>query len=369
MYQFNSSTTSVKNVTELLEKGKSLNSILRKDISTKSIRLVNPNTLEIDGVSCEMTNDAFMSFCKALGITKQSNLVLQNTFESEFSNLINTINNSLKTDKIITLIINTDSFKILDVLNGGSPMSYNSFTNLVNDFFDKNPTFQVKSYDITNELFRLNIINPNLDINPFDSGNDIFNGGLSLEYYHNRVQICNFYERLVCSNGMRVIDKENQIVLKNSTSNDYGIVLDKMRKFKLSTDSISKFNSTIRRLKNTEASYDELSLIHSNLGANINFEANPRLLDDATNLKYIIEKYENSGITYEKLLLNSKKAHTNVNLYDAINNFTDIVSHPNEAKVKFENEKSKLKLDMFLNNMINKKEFDFEMKELPNVFA
>lgn len=208
-----------------------------------------------------------------------------------------------------------------------------------------------------NHRFDVTLLNPSIDIDIFKNGNDIWHGGQSLTFNEVGFRTNPFFERLVCSNGMR--------------AKDYGFVASVHQ----SKFNIAKIADEIRKAINIDGQYymDMIISASNHLSKNqtsiAEFESFKQFfvkrMEENPSYYKIIDKFFNDKPFYKSYGINiaekSRKwkstANSGVNAYDFFNMLTWIASHEKESGIL---SKDAIDLQLATSNYLFKKEMDLE---------
>jgi len=195
--------------------------------------------------------------------------------------------------------------------------------------------FNELSFNEKDQTFDLSILNRDSKIDVLNNGQDIWNGGNSFTFNPVSFSTTPFFERLICTNGMRSRQHGFGANIQQTRFN-----IDKISKILQESiqEGTEKLNdiiaSSCQHLSSNNVSLGEFYAFRNHF---LNDEDNPNFLK-------IAGKYFNDGPIYKAYGMNlaekSKKwkstANTGINAYDFFNLITWIASHPNHTGISNE---------------------------------
>jgi hypothetical protein len=208
-----------------------------------------------------------------------------------------------------------------------------------------------------NHRFDVTLLNPSIDIDIFQNGKDIWHGGQSLTFNEVGFRTNPFFERLVCSNGMRAKDFGFVASVHQSKFN-VAKIADEIRKA-INIDG-QKYMDMIITASN-HLSKNNASIAEFERFKNFFFKK----MEDNPSYYKIIDKFFNDQPFYKSYGVNiaeksnkwKSTANSGINSYDLFNMLTWIASHEKESGIS---SKDGIELQLAASNYLFKKEMDLE---------
>ncbi len=286
------------------------------------------------------------------------------------------VSNKIKTSQQETVLIAQydDAGKIVNIhnknLNKKRPddLRLRNYVDMICDeLAQSDQTYQLNSLGFMPETHRFDIslLNPSIDIDIFGNGKDIWHAGNSFTFNELGFKTMPFFERLVCSNGMR--------------SRNYGFGANVHQ----SRFNVAKIADEIRKAINSDITLhmEMISLASQHLNSNnasiAEFERFRNFFvkksEDNPSYFKIIEKYFNDQPMYkaygENIAEKSNKwkstANSGINAYDLFNLQTWIASHENESGIT---PSDAIELQIAASNFFFKNNLDLEDIAQPKAF-
>lgn len=361
-------------------KEKALNhSVVRKVTTLSNLTLVDNNTVGYGGVEFEMTDEAFKSLVKILGL---SNGILEtiskNLGENVSSKLLSmmkaAISNTSDKNKVC-LLINKQTAKIVGFTKTAEAvLSNNAFFSLFEQTMNNHNGMEIKNMGITESgNIELSVTNTNWEFNVGGLNDEYFNSGLVFINTPDSTIVNPFNERLICTNGMITTEKGLSMILKNTDANSVSGFFEAVTNLKGIGSFEAEFKHRIVRMIDTVASYDEVlkvrSVVEYNI-ANIKDSDTRNMVETFIPTSYIKQAY----LEQKKIDLNTvdksnyKKIKTMLNVWDLVNKLTDLSSHPAQYGLALTHGNSSIfELQKAAGELAFKKQYDLECG-VPQIF-
>lgn len=216
-------------------------------------------------------------------------------------------------------------------------LNYDSRIDSLIDAIMSNSTHNLQTINFNNQTCQVEVNAALLD--QVDCGlGDLWNFGTSTTVGALNQQFKQFFNRLICTNGMTT---SQGIAYRNSNNNTN--IGKQFLKYSSSREAISAIKPRVDRLRNCRASLYEVKLIADSLSK----EDKSTFFPQYANMR---QEFAERGYNIEKL--NSKQTrfmYTDENLYDVFNLATNLASHQREViGVKASAELNKAAGDMFV---------------------
>lgn len=357
-------------------KDKALNhSVVRRVISLKDITLVSETIIEYSGVQFIITESAFKSLVKILGLSNGFlETISKNLGEEVSSKLLTMMKTSLSntTDKnSVCMLVDKSTLKIINFTKAAdSILSNNAFFTLFEQTMENHTGMHIKNMGITEEgNIELSVLNDNWEFNVGGKGT-----GLNDEYFKSGLVFINtptqtivnpFNERLVCTNGMVVSHEGLSLILRNTDTNSVNGFFDAVRNLKGTANFEQVFKQRIIKMMDTQASYGELLDIRKSCEYNILNMKDP----DVRNMveTFIPTQYVHQAFLEQKIDIdtisdkNYAKIRTMLTVWDLVNKLTDLSSHPQRYGLQLTNGDSSIfSLQRKAGELSFKKQYDLE---------
>ena len=352
-------------------------SLLRVPAQLSDIKILTEDRIEYLGTKMEMTNDAFGSLVKLLGLNK----TVMGNFENALGkgakqDLMDLMRAALAggTKNDIALVANAKTGAIVDFRkNVGSVLSNSAFFDLFEDVMNKHSNMSIKRMNIApNGELDITAINPGWEFQVARLSDEIFHSGLAFGNKYNQTIISPFNERLVCTNGMVIQEKGMSIMLQGGSSNEISGFLTAVRGIADVNFFENEFKARINRMSNTVASYGEMHHAYTNIKHWLTVEDTEAMsiINEQLPLLDVRADYLRNGFDIEdgaKALW--KKAETPMTVWEVANVVTDLASHPEAygLTMKGDNNRGILALQKLAGELSFKKEYDQE-GTIPSIF-
>jgi hypothetical protein len=317
----------------LMRKEESLNAqALRKTVPVREITLIDEKTIEYQGHRIGITNGAFKSLMKIIGMSKQFADRFERLFNAEAkAQFINTVKNAMASNRgnlsQITLVLNPVSKLIVNFTKHSNELISNSqFVENAEEIIDRGK-FGVVNWttDPGTGIITINAFNPNASWSVPGDEKEVFQAGITLKNSPiTGFQVSPYVNRMWCTNGLTTS-------MAADTYNLTSLTADSMEKFNEYLRDLAKrqfmpteFDSLVKKAKNTAASLKEMQWAHKlikDAGAG----------DRADNWIPLAQNelaYSRAGISTSEL--NSKElanATTDQSIWSIVNGVTHFATH------------------------------------------
>jgi hypothetical protein len=317
----------------LTRKEESLNAqALRKTVPVRDIKLIDEKTIEYQGHRIGITNGAFKSLMKIIGMSKQFADRFERLFNAEAkAQFINTVKNAMASNRgnlsQITLVLNPVSKLIVNFTKHSNELISNSqFIENAEEIIDRGK-FGVVNWttDPGTGIITINAFNPNASWAVPGDETEVFQAGITLKNSPiTGFQVSPYVNRMWCTNGLTTS-------MAADTYNLTSLTADSMEKFNEYLRDLAKrqfmpteFDSLVKKAKNTAASLKEMQWAHKlikDAGAG----------DRADNWIPLAQNelaYSRAGVSTSEL--NSKElanATTDQSIWSIVNGVTHFATH------------------------------------------
>ena len=331
------------------------NQSLRKETNLHDIQLVDENNIMIHGHLVGMTQQAYKSFIKVLGLPSTFTKRIENLFNKESkTEFINVLSKAVELggDSIVNVHVNANKKQVVGFSKGSQLISNDTFFNFTDKIIGENGFIIT---DIWNDEYSGGTsINAVLDNKVEIKGlsNEAFNAGLAFKNDPiNGIMVSPHVKRLWCANGFTT-----QMAAENYQLND------------LSGDSVEKFMKhlhemrqngfiptgyadTVREANQTTASIAELQRAHRSIEKHIGAKADS-ILQMAKNE----EAYNKMGFDVRTMDSDTKKlAKSNQSVWSLSNAMTWVANNADSTIDCNIQDSDKVQLQVEAGNLLAKK--------------
>ena len=331
------------------------NQSLRKETNLHDIQLVDENNIMIHGHLVGMTQQAYKSFIKVLGLPSTFTKRIENLFNKESkTEFINVLSKAVELggDSIVNVHVNANKKQVVGFSKGSQLISNDTFFNFTDKIIGENG-FVIT--DIWNDEYSGGTsINAVLDNKVEIKGlsNEAFNAGLAFKNDPiNGIMVSPHVKRLWCANGCTT-----QMAAENYQLND------------LSGDSVEKFMKhlhemrqngfiptgyadTVREANNTTASIQELKWAHNKIEQHIGAKADS-ILQMAKNE----DAYKKMGFDIRTMDADTKKlAKSNQSIWSIANAMTWVATNADDNMDTNMQDSDRTDLQVQAGNLLAKK--------------
>ena len=239
---------------------------LRRTVPVREINLIDEKTIEYQGARITITNTAFKSLMKIIGMSKQFADKFERLFNAEAkAQFINTMKNAMASNRgnlsEITMVLNPVSKMIVNFAKHSNELISNSqFVEQAEQIIERGK-FDVVNWttDPTTGIVTLNAINPTSTWGIKGDNQEVFTAGLTLKNSPiTGFQVSPYVNRMWCTNGLTTS-------LASDTYNLTSFSKDSLEKFNQYIQGLTsrnfiptEFDSLVNKAKNTAASLYEM---------------------------------------------------------------------------------------------------------------
>ena len=331
------------------------NQSLRKECNLHNIQLVDENTIMIHGHRVGMTQQAYKSFIKVLGLPATFTRRIENLFNKESkTEFINVLSKAVELggDSAVNVHVNNKDRKVVGFSKGSQLISNDTFFNFTDKIIGENG---FKITDIWNDEYTGGTsINAVLDNAVEIKGltNEAFNAGLT---FRNNpltgIMVSPHIKRLWCANGCTT-----QMAQENYQLND--LSGDSVEKFMKHLHEMRKngfiptgYADTVREANNTTASIAELQKAHRSIEQHIGAKADS-ILQMAKNE----DAYKKMGFDIRTMDSDTKKlAKSNQSIWSLSNAMTWVANNADSTIDCNIQDSDKVHLQVEAGNLLAKK--------------
>ena len=331
------------------------NQSLRKETNLHDIQLVDENNIMIHGHLVGMTQQAYKSFIKVLGLPSTFTKRIENLFNKESkTEFINVLSKAVELggDSIVNVHVNANKKQVVGFSKGSQLISNDTFFNFTDKIIGENGFIIT---DIWNDEYSGGTsINAVLDNKVEIKGlsNEAFNAGLAFKNDPiNGIMVSPHVKRLWCANGCTT-----QMAAENYQLND------------LSGDSVEKFMKhlhemrqngfiptgyadTVREANNTTASIQELKWAHNKIEQHSGAKADS-ILQMAKNE----DAYKKMGFDIRTMDADTKKlAKSNQSIWSIANAMTWVATNADDNMDTNMQDSDRTDLQVQAGNLLAKK--------------
>lgn len=353
-------------------------SLLRQEGALSDLRVESEGRISYKGTKMDITNDAFGSLVKVLGLNKtvmgNFDKALGKGAQTELIDVMRTALAGNEAKNKVTLVMNAQTGAIVDFRkSAGSVLSNSAFFNLFEDVMNKHSNMNIKRMSIAaNGAVDITAINPGWEFQVARLSDEIFHSGLAFGNKYNQSIISPFTERLVCTNGMVIQEKGMSLELKGSSASDLSTFLGAVRSIADVSFFENEFKGRVNRMANTVASYEEMHHAYTNIKHWLSVEDSEAMstINEQLPLQEVRADYLRAGLDIEnEKKVTWRKAETPMSIWEVTNVVTDLASHPEAygLTMRGENTRGVLALQKLAGELAFKKEYDHE-GSIPSIF-
>ncbi|MCW1952808.1 MAG: hypothetical protein KIH80_001375 [Flavobacteriia bacterium] len=345
------------------EKKKAIgNQLIRKEINLSEFNVVDNTHIKVDGITIELTEKAFKRLLGRLRIPIAfANRFSEGFGDSGLSQLVTMMktNKASKNDQTVTLMVDPNTRKIVDILPAGyASISNESFVDFSTRYIDQ---YGLAVTHMGSDLYggvSINCVSQNGVFRVPGMDAEIFNTGVTFRNTPSRgLEVSPFLNRLICTNGMSSTSFAENYNLHNLSNKNIQEFNDHMIQMASTGFQPVGLADKIRKANNTDASLAELQRAASSMLS----------ADKAIDYDYIqryapieraMKAYANVGAdpaTFtSKQLQNAKSG---ISVWDMVNGITNFAS--NDEKYSIDDHK-RGNLMVTAGNLLTKKNYDTE---------
>lgn len=353
------------------------NKLIRSKVLLSDIRILAEDKLSLKGVAFKMTDDAFVSLVKVLGLTKG----VMGTFESALGkggrdkivDLMRVAMSGKEGRSEVTVVLNRTTNAIVDVRRDAmNVLSTESYFQLFEDVMNGHSNMNIKRMSMSqNGSVEIAVVNNSWEFQVAKLNNEFFHSGLVFINKPNQTVINPFMERLVCTNGMVVSETGSSIILKSTDAVQLAGFYEQVRNITDLHGAENEFKARVVRMMKTVASYGEMRHAMTNLKYWLSSEDSQVLqtMNEYLPLNEVRAAYvAATGMDIENEQRYWKRAETNQTVWQLVNGLTDLSSHPERHGLLLKGgNRAVFELQKVAGELAFKKEYDLEA-EMPSIF-
>lgn len=346
-------------------------SIVRKMVSISELEIVSDKLLGFSGVEWEMTETAFKSLVKYLGLSNTVLDKITKTLGDDSSKKLlemMRIAISKESEKnYICMMVNKVNSKIVNFAKSAeSVLSNGAFFQLFEQTMNNHSGMEIKNMGITEEgNIELSVLNNNWEFNVGNLNEEFFKSGLVFINTPEATIINPFNERLTCTNGMVISEKGLSLILKKASAGDVSAFFDTVTNLKGVQNFEQTFKSRIVKMMDTQASYAEMLGCYNNVNYNIANTKDPMVrqtIHEFIPVHEVQAEYLKHAIDLNTLNnKDHKKIYTPHSIWDLVNFLTDLSSHPFKYGLQLTHGNSSMfNMQRHAGDLCFKEQFDLE---------
>lgn len=235
------------------------------------------------------------------------------------------------------------------------PRNFNEyFDKLVDSLGSTEQEYTLKSIHKSKNDIGIELLNNNFEYDLFGGGNDNWTGGLAINFNNTEFNISPFYERLVCSNGLRTTEKSKYMTLSSDKFN-----------INIINTLIENYVNNPNYLRDNEFLSNQANLLNENflsVSEFMRFKKVITSMNDDDKYDNIINKlfnmndiYKNYGDVEEKSNRWLSTANSGRNGYEFFNDITALCTHRDVTNIEDDLAKS---LNIQASNLFFSKKLD-----------
>jgi hypothetical protein len=368
--KLNSTNVSQEQYNEFKEKALN-HSIVRRVISFKDLTLISDSIIEYSGVQFQMTENAFKSLVKILGLSNGvMETITKQLGESVTNKLLSMMKVAMSSDtskNTICILVDKKTSKIVGFSKSAqSILSNNAYFTLFEQTMNNHTGMHIKNMGITeNGNIEISVLNDNWEFNVGGLSDEYFKSGLVFINTPDSTIINPFNERLVCTNGMVVSDNGLSLILKNGDANSISGFFDAVRNLSGTINFEKEFKNRIIKMMDTKASYGEVLSVRKNVEYHVSNISHPDVrasVEQFIPTQYIHRSFLDQKVDIYKIdSKNYAKINTMLTVWDLVNRLTDLSSHPVKYGFELQHGNSSIfELQKAAGNLSFKKQYDLE---------
>lgn len=311
---------------------------IRKTVALGQVKVINQETVEINGNRIRMGKKAFTHLAKILGVPIQFQGRVDKLFGEETSSgIVNKMKGALISHGMntITVVASPRTKEIIGFLKKGDEYISNStFFDLANDIISEH-NLSVRDFSINPEdgSVSINCFNPGSEYGIPGLSDEIFNGGLSLS---NSIEkglfVSPYINRLICTNGMIGESFSETYKLKSLHDLHLEGFMSHLKELEKRNYKPMSFEERVNRATTTMASFAELeasaNLILGSCSAKTSEISGWIPYDETT------DRYSKFGLHPMRMSMEQKKnAKTGTSVWEIVNGLTHFATHDNVFRV------------------------------------
>ena len=335
---------------------------LRKQVSLGSLKLVNRDTLDVEGTEIPMTSGAFKDFVETLRVPK----AFLNRFSGAFGEdgagqLLNRLRTALATDSggDVVLTVDPKERQITAIRHPNHVgITNEGFLGLIRENVDRYD-LQVSDFSVGPDgSLNVNAISPTGFLQVPGMKKEVFSTGVSFSNSsRGGTEVSPFLMRLVCTNGMMSRSFAEHYNLKGLDKEHVERFNDHMLMLQSNGFQPQGVSDKVIKADMTNASLAEMQLAASSLMSNSKIEWKD--LQRYVPIQETTDTFNRHGMDTSRFTkLQQRNATTGTSLWSLVNGMTNFAS--NGGKVYFDDEIQRNKIMMAAGNLFARDTFDTE---------
>ncbi len=310
--------------------------VIRKIFPIAGITLVSDKFVIISGIEFEMTEIAFKSLIRLLGLSSgfldKINSRLGDKVGAQLLSMMKTALSTVDGKEKVCVLASRQGIIVDFTKDAEIILSNNAYFSLLEDTMNNNPSMIIKNMAITeNGNIEIAVLNNNWEFDIPGLNDEHFKSGLVFINTPSQTIINPFNERLVCTNGMVSSHSGSSLILKNGSVSDVNGFFDAVRNLKGVVNFEVEFKQRVTKMINTTASYGEVLDVRECVENHILNMKDPDVRDTVESFiptVYIKQAFLAEGIDLNNVDKKSyKKINTDMCVWDLVNKLTDLASH------------------------------------------
>jgi hypothetical protein len=335
---------------------------IRKEVSLKEIEVISHEILNVGGVKIPMTQPAFKSVCKAVGLPVGFDKTFTSTFgDKARQQLVNKLKLAVqaKGATTLSLVVNPEAKEIIGVHKDAQMMTSNqTFIETSSRIIDK---YKLDVLDFTVNGDGGVVINTASPKNAWDitgMKDEDFYGGISFTNSVNTgFNVSPYLHRLVCANGMVGISFEDSLCLESIDGFSMERFWNQLNLLATRGFRPEKFEERLRLASNTMASLYEMETAHNLIKSHS--DADYKDIETWIPFHNTRAQFHNAGIdTIDLTKAQKKGAKTGTSVWDVVNGVTHFATHDNGFRI---DEYDRRRLQVQASNILTR---DFDMANI-----
>ena len=335
------------------------NQSLRKESNLHDIQLVDENNIMIHGHLVGMTQQAYKSFIKVLGLPSTFTKRIENLFNKESkTEFINVLSKAVELggDAVVNVHVNANKKQVVGFSKGSQLISNDTFFNFTDKIIGEHG-FVIT--DIWNDEYSGGTsINAVLDNKVEIKGmaNEAFNAGLS---FNNNpitgITVAPHVKRLFCSNGCTTEMANETYKLNDLTGDSVEKFMKHLHEMRQNGFIPSGYADTVREANRTTASIQELKWAHNKIEQHIGAKA-----DSILQLAKNEDAYKKLGFDIRTMDADTKKlARSSQSIWSLANAMTWVATHSDDHIDNNMQDSDRVDLQIQAGSLLSKK-WDFQ---------
>lgn len=310
---------------------------IRKEVSLKSLEVINDKTIAVEGMHIPMSNQAFKDVIKAVGLPVTFDKSFTGAFgEKARQQLINRLKTSMsaKGQSTVSLVVSPESKSIIGVHKSPKDLISNeSFLKTATQVIDQHG-LEVNNFTVNSEgsIF-ISTSSPKNQWGLQGLKDEEFFGGVSfINNPKDGFQVSPFLYRLVCANGMIGKSFEETMKLTSFDNSSMAGFFNELNIMAKTGFKPTKFEEQVRGAISTNASLFEMEEAYHMMKAISGAEY--KELEAWVPLQKTRARYHSAGIDTITMSKEQKKnAKTGTPIWDVINGLTHFSTHDNGFRI------------------------------------